>query len=60
MSKLLFENLLKDFNKANSARKMVLAGKAGCSSVEEYKKLLEDQVAKFDKDVPKSKVKPTI
>lgn len=38
MSKLLFENLLKDFNKANSARKMVLAGKAGCSSVEEYKK----------------------
>ena len=37
MSKLLFENLLKDFNKANSARKMVLAGGSENNPISHHK-----------------------
>ena len=44
MNKQLFENLLKDLLKANSARKLVLAGRAGYGSVEDYKKSLEDAI----------------
>ena len=35
-----YENALTALKKANAARKMVLAGKAGYSSVEEYKSFI--------------------
>ena len=44
MSVKFYENALTALKKANAARKMVLAGKAGYSSVEEYKSFLESQV----------------
>lgn len=40
MKQTLFKNLLADFKKANASRKMILAGRAGCSSVEEYEQML--------------------
>lgn len=46
MSSKFYENALTALKKANTSRKMVLAGKAGYDSVEAYKSFLESQVSK--------------
>lgn len=60
MNKQLFENLLKDLLKANSARKLVLAGKAGYGSVEDYKKSLEQSIKGTTLVTGSVEEKPTI
>lgn len=45
MSSKFYENALKALKKANKARKLVLAGKAGYDSVSEYQMFLESMVA---------------
>lgn len=55
MSNTLFQSLLTDLIKANKARKLKLAQKAGYSSVEEYKTMLETEIG-----IPQLKEKPTI
>lgn len=44
MSKKLFEDLLATLKRSNKARKLVLAERAGYSTVEEYKEYLEKQI----------------
>ena len=45
MSKKLFEDLLATLKRSNKARKLVLAERAGYSTVEEYKEYLENQIS---------------
>ena len=49
MSKILFEKLLADFKKSNSARKEKIIAKAGYSSNEEYIAHLQKQISLWDR-----------
>ena len=55
MSKKLFENLLEALKRANKKRKLILASKAGFSTVEEYKLYLDGMIKGSETIHPKSK-----
>ena len=61
MSVKFYENALTALKKANNARKMVLAGKAGYDSVEEYKNFLDSQVSQLNTQNPEKIIeKPVV